>query len=801
MLNNVAMHRNTNRQTNLNTILLLFILNHALSFSQNEISGKIVDNLNVALPYANVILSQADKTLVKGTVSDDDGTYSFQDIPNGRYLLELSAIGFQTEESGLFTVSDKAKIELNFILKEDIQALDEVIVKTNRPIIRQTAEKLIVDIENSEIQNTNLQDVMKKVPGIIVLNGNLSYGGQQNVRVLINGKTTAYMDTASLLRDMPAENIARVELVHQPGAEFDAEGSGPLINIILKKSIKLGTNGNIKIYQGYDNQYEYATSAFIASFKNRLNWQLSTGYSKYTEREDLFIKRRVNSDIYDQSSISPFDPINSRISGGLDFYINDHSTIGINSRLVHTNSDRITSNITKVIKTNSIDELSTENHFNREQVVFNVNPYYKFDNEKDNIVLDFNFVNYQNDNINNIYKIGQSIIDYNNQRYFQNGKYKIITSKIDYKRTVSDNLTWMSGAKYSIVNTGSDLISFFQNNNDTFLLDDNQSNRFLIDESIIALYAKLSYNIDKWSFSSGLRWEESNTSGTSTNPRETKSRKTSRLFPSTSIGRKITETLGVNLSYSYRIQRPSYNSLNSFVFYYDPYTFEEGNPKLRPSFTNSALFNLTYDEKPFFSIGYRNTSDALFEVISQDDTTAQTSRSFINIANYKNWNFRIFAPVNFLEKLDGFSGFIVNYNQFNSSDLIPKLNLSKWSLTWYTNVEYLLPWEINSELSGFYSSGGLEGQIEHDWIAGLSFAMSKSFMNEKLKANLGIGEILNRQFKGVVDYNNVDAEVINDWSRQNVYLQITYKFGDDFSKRKTQNTSSKDEEDRIQNND
>ena len=783
-----------------NKFFLFFILNHSLLFSQNVVSGKIVNNLNIALPYANVILYQSGEMFLKGTVSDDKGYYYLNDIPDGNYVLEISVLGFQTQKSEPFSISDNAKIELNFLLKEDIQTLDEVIVKTNRPVIRQTAEKLIVDIENSEMQNSNLQDVMKKVPGIIAINGRLSYGGQQNVRVLINGKTTAYMDTASLLRDMPAENIARVELVHQPGAEFDAEGSGPLINIILKKNLKLGTNGNIKAYQGYDNQYEYATSAFIASFKNRLNWQLSTGYSKYTEREDLFIKRRVNSDIYDQSSISPFDPINSRISGGLDFYINDNNTIGISSRLTHTNSDRITSNITKVIKTNSIDELSTENHFDREQVVFNVNPYYKFDNEKDNIVLDFNFVNYQNDNINNIYKIGQSIIDYNNQRYFQNGKYKIVTSKIDYKRTVSDNLTWMSGAKYSIVNTDSDLISFFQNNNDIFLLNDNQSNRFLIDESIIALYAKLSYNIDKWSFSSGLRWEESKTSGTSTNPRETKSRKISRLFPSTSIGRKITETLGVNLSYSYRIQRPSYNSLNSFVFYYDPYTFEEGNPNLRPSFTNNTQFNLTYDEKPFFSIGYRNTSDALFEVISQNDTTAQTSRSVINIANYKNWNFRIFAPVNFLEKLDGFSGFIVNYNQFNSSDLIPKLNLSKWSLTWYTNVEYLLPWEINSELSGFYSSGGLQGQIEHDWIAGLSFAMSKSFMNEKLKANLGIGEVLNRQFKGMVDYNNVNADIISDWSRQNVYLRITYNFGFEYNKNDTRTNSSKDEEDRIKNN-
>lgn len=782
------------------TLVFLFGITTFLLFSQNEISGKIIDSSYNELPYANVILYESNEKFLKGTVSNDSGFYLLDGIPNGIYYIEISMLGFQTKKSESFSISDKNKMKLNFVLKDNIETLDEIIVKTKRPTIRQTAEKLIVDVENTEIKNSNLQDVMKKVPGIIAINGNLSYGGQQNVRILINGKTTAYMDTASLLRDMPAENIARVELVHQPGAEFDAEGSGPIINIIFKKNVKLGFNGNIKVYHGYDNQYEYATSAFVASFKNRLNWQLSTGYSKYTEREDLFIKRKVNSTIYDQSSISPFDPINSRISGGVDFYINNHSTIGISSRFTHTNSDRITSNITKVIKTNTMDELSTENHFDREQIIVNVNPYYKFDNKKDEIVLDFNFVNYQNDNINNIYKIGRSTIDYDNQRYFQNGKYKIITSKIDYKRTVSDNLIWMLGAKYSMVNTDSDLDSFFQNSSNSFVLDNSQSNRFLIDENIFALYIKFDYTINKWSLSSGLRWEESKTSGTSTNPRETKSRKISRVFPSTSIGRKINKTIGANLSYSYRIQRPSYNSLNSFVFYYDPYTFEEGNPNLKPSFTNSAQFNLTYDEKPFFSIGYRKTSDALFEIISQNDITAQTSRSIINIANYKNWNFRIFAPLNFLEKLDGFSGLIVNYNQFNSSDLTPKLNLSKWNFTWYTNIEYLLPWEINSELSGFYSSGGLEGQIEYNWIAGLSIAMSKNFMDDKLKINLGVGEVLNRQFKGSIIYDNINADIISDWSRQNIYLGVTYNFGSKYGKKNERIKTDEDDQDRVNEN-
>ncbi len=780
--------------------LVCILLKLTTSYSQNEISGTIVDPSKAPLPFANVILHQSNtEKNVTGSISDDDGVYRFENVASGEYWIEVSVLGFATKKSEPFTLSGENKT-LNFTLQEETQTLGEVVIKSKKPVIRQTAEKLIVDLENSEMVSSNLQDVMKKVPGVIVTNGKMSYAGQQGIRILINGKTTDYMDTASLLRDLPADNIAKVELVQQPGAEFDAEGSGPVINIILKKNVKLGTHGNIKLSTGYDNEPEYGTSASIASYKNKLNWQFSTGYRKTAWREDLFLTRRVNNDIYDQASISPYDPRTFRLSGGLDYYINNNHKLGISGRRISTNSDRITSNSTDIIEGNSSNELSTENSFDRERITFNINPYYEFDTEKDNLVVDFNYVGYSNDNINNLYKVGQNTVAYDNQRYFQDGTYQILTYKGDYKRSVTDNFNWMLGAKYAMVETDSDLRSFTQNTTGGFILDMDQSNRFLVDEDILALYSKVNATIGKWTLSAGLRWEESDTKGTSTNTNETRSRKISKLFPSTSIGRKISKTIGTSISYSYRIRRPSYSSLNSFVYYYDPFTFEEGNPNLKPAFTHSYQFNLTYDDQPFFSIGYQDTSDALFEIITQNDATAQTSRSVINLAERKNWNFRIFAPLNFLKGLDGYTGFIVNQNIFKSESLTPQLDLDKWSVTWFTNIEYELPWGINSELSGYYSSGGLQGQIEHEWLAGLSFAMSKKFMKDRLKANIGIGEVLNRQFKGVIRYDNINADVISDWSRQNVYFQLTYNFGSKFSKKKDRSNSSEEEQERIKDN-
>lgn len=778
------------------------MLNISSTYSQNKIRGKIIDQSQMPIPFANVVLYQSDTDkVITGAISDDTGNYFFNDIPDGSYVLEISVLGFKTQKSDSFSLSNENNnMSLDFVLTEEAQVLNEVVVKSNRPVIRQTAEKLIVDLERSEMVSSNLQDVMKKVPGIIVTNGNITYGGQEGVRILINGKTTEYMDMTSLLRDLPADNISKVELIQQPGAEFDAEGSGPLINIILKKNVKLGTNGNVKLYTGYDNETEYGISGSVASYKNKLNWQLSAGYRKTAWREDLFIVRKVNNQVYDQSTISPFDPRTYRFNGSLDYYINEHHTFGVGTSFINTDSDRVASNSTEIIEIGSSETLLTENSFERNRKTYNITPYYKFEDEKNKLILDFNYIDYKNDNINNLFSIGQSTIAYDNQRYFQDGKYQILTYKGDFKRTMTEDFNWMFGAKYSTVTTDSDLRSFAQNMDGNFILDNNQSNRFLIDENILAIYLKTVKKWKSWSFSGGIRWENSNTKGTSTNPVETRNRNISKFFPSASIGRKLNDKLGTNLSYSYRILRPSYNSLNSFVYYYDPYTFEQGNPNLKPEFTNSFQFDLTYDSQPFFSVGYKSTTDALFEIISQNDATAQTSRSVINLSERKNWNFRAFAPLNFIKGLGGYTGLILNYNKYESNDLNPKLNLDKWGLTWYTNMEYQLPWDINSELTGFYTTGGLQGQIEHDWLAGLNFAMSKKFMNDRFKINLGIEEIFNRKFKGNIKYGNIDADIISDWSRQNVYLQLTYNFGSKFNKDKEKRNSSEDEQNRVKDN-
>lgn len=783
------------------TLILLIFLGVFSITAQSTISGKIIDNYKTPLPFANVILHKKEsEETPKGVISDENGGYRFEAIENGLYELEVSVLGYETKKSEEFELSGNKAFD--FVLDQETQVLNEVVVKSKRPIIRQTAEKLIIDIENSEMINTSLEDVMRKVPGVLVTNNGISIAGNSGVRILINGKTTEYMDVETLLRDLPADNIAKIELVEQPGAEYEASGSGAIINIILKKNVRLGTHGSVNTWIGEDEGFEYGSGFSIASYKNKLNWQTSIRQSKPTFREDLFLVRTVEEETYDQITREPYDPENLNIGVSMDYYINDKHTFGIGGRWNNRTSTRIASSETVISNGSSSDILFSENSFNREREDFNVNPYYEYKTETEKLAIDFNYIDYKNNNINNLYDLSGSTTFINSRKYIQDGQYNIKTYKADYLKSFSENLKLSFGTKYARVKTDSDLQAFLENLSGNLDYDGDNSSRFLIDEKIFALYSKVNAKLGDWSFSGGIRYENSNTDGTSffikegILTEEVKKRPIKKVFPSASISRKISEDISVNLSYSYRIQRPSYNSLNSFATFLDPFSASEGNPNLKPSFTNNYQFNLTYDGQPFFVVGYRETEDVIFELIKQDNISKQIRQQEVNVEQNSNWNFRLFAPLSFIKGVEGFTGIIVVNTDYRSQT--HGVDLNKWYMFWFAQASYQLPGDINFEISGNYGTGALEGQIEVDWLAELDFSFGKKFLDEKLKVNLGLSKVLNRGFVGNIDYGNGTAQVESNGSRQNIQLRLVYRFGSQFGKKKSERDSSSDEEDRIQ---
>jgi hypothetical protein len=561
----------------------------------------------------------------------------------------------------------------------------------------------------------------------------------------------------------------------------------------------------VNTWIGEDEGFEYGTGVSIASYKNKLNWQTSVNYSQPTWREDLFLTRTVADTIYDQITREPYDPDNFTIRGNVDYYINDKNSIGIGGSWNSRVSTRTVDNITNIIKPSITEVLLTNNAFDRDRKNYNINPYYEYKSDTERLLVDVNYVNFINNSSNTLFETPQSEIPFEDRRYVQDGKYNIKAYRADYSKTISEKVKVSFGTRLADVETDNDLQSLIDTDNlGIFDLVNDESSRFVVDETIFALYSKLNADLGKWSFSGGLRYEDSNTTGTSTFMNngtlttEVQKRPIKKVFPSASVSRKLSENLGASVSYSYRIQRPSYNSLNAFATFLDPFSASEGNPNLRPSFTNNYQFNLTFQGQPFFTIGYSETDNVIFQLISQDNTTAQIRQQEVNVENNTNWNFRLFAPLNLVKGLEGYTGIIVTNTDFQSSTY--NVDLNKWNLIWFVQASYQLPWDINFEVSGNYGTGALEGQIDVDWLAELDMSFGKKFMNDKLRVNLGFNKVLNRGFVGNIDYGNGTAQVESNGSRQNIQLRFVYSFGSKFGKSKSRRNSSRDVEDRINDN-
>ena len=147
---------------------------------------------------------------------------------------------------------------------------------------------------------------------------------------------------------------------------------------------------------------------------------------------------------------------------------------------------------------------------------------------------------------------------------------------------------------------------------------------------------------------------------------------------------------------------------------------------------------MTYEQQPFFSIGFSNTTDAIIDLVQQDNATAQIRQREVNVERNKNWNFRLFGPLSFIKGVEGYTGFILVNTDYES--LTYNLDLSKWNLFWFIQANYELPFGINFELSGNYGTGALEGQVDVDWLADLDFSFGRTFLDEKLKINLGFNK-------------------------------------------------------------
>lgn len=768
------------------TFLLSILFN---ANSQSSISG-VVSDASGPLGFVNVVLhALPDSNIVTVQSSDTDGKYKFDNIESGNYYLEGLMLSYEDLKSDPFELNDEI-VELDMVMIEQSNMLGTVEITAKVPLMEQKADKLVINVARSLTSvSGSLLDVMKKVPGMIVVNGKLRMPGNTNPTIYINGRSTQYLDMESLLREMPSDNIEKIEVITQPGAEYEAAGTGPIINIVLKNNRMYGVNGSVFVGGGKGETWKQSGGVNLSYRQGLLNLYGGIGYSNNKNNERFFLDRVIGDVDYTQENLTPYDPKTLRINAGADYYLSDNQEVGFSVKRTKSNGDRVQTNLSNILS--PIDEdvrnFNTRNEVDKSWEFLSADAYYtiKIDTMGQKLEFDANISSFDNNKINLISSEeanGRSN-NFLDTRYNQPGETKFWVGRIDYTLPLSKTLELKVGGKYTDASIDNNFKSEFFSNG-KWTENTNESNHYLFDETIAAAYAKLNMSLGDWNMTAGLRYEDSKSTGYSITLDSTTSRDVGQLFPSASISRKVAGPLSAALAYSYRINRPSYTTLNPFVIALDPLTSERGNTMLRPELTHSGKFTLTYEGQPFFNLEYRDTRDVMVYVTEQNDATGQASAQTVNLDQLNNYSGMIVLPFDMFLPFSGYIGTIANYSSYDSDYLGERFDRSMLAFTSFIQMNFDLPWDVALEASGWHQSGGQDGIIDYGQLFGSEIGVQKKFLDDKLSVNLSWSDPISRYWNGNLNYANMQATMQSTWEVNVVEARVSYKFGNQHLKKK-----------------
>ncbi|WP_164849938.1 outer membrane beta-barrel family protein [Mucilaginibacter limnophilus] len=646
-----------------------------------RISGKVIDSLTKKpLEYATVsIYRSGGSAPITGVLTDEKGNFKLDNIKPGAYKLGFSYIGYPTKiVDPVTTTLSKPDLNIGDVsVAPSAQALKEVQVTAAAPLVENRIDKIVYNAEKDiTTAGGNVSDILRKVPLVSVdMDGNVSVRGDQNIRVLINGKPSGAMaaSVADALRTIPADQVKSVEVITSPSAKYDAEGSAGIINIITKQKNMSGVSGSVS---GGVGTRQNNGNANINFSKNRLSLSLNLGgnYTWPQTSKTDFYQRIQNPDAerpqdllndnYAENTVKRYGTMNS---ASLNYDINNYNNISSTFRFnqggfnLDGNSDnhqinylsdtdvRFQGITTSKTTFGGFDWSADYTHkFKKEGHEYTVSGQWSHSSIKNNYLYRYSAVNPNqrgdNDGINNEYTI--------------QADYTLPISKLLKLEAGGKGIFRRLSSDYNIFNdpTGGGLNA----DPNSFILDATNSNDYKYDQSVYAGYSVLTFNLsDKYSLLTGLRYEHTAIDGEPIGtPQEGLvpfSSDYNTFIPSLTIQRKLSATQTVKLSYSKRIQRPSLQFLNPYINRSNIFSQQVGNPELEPEVSQTVELNYNTFIKSSvinLSVYYKHTSgliEGLAETVTDEingNEVDVTRTTFQNVGSNKSWGASFFGSVN-----------------------------------------------------------------------------------------------------------------------------------------------------------
>lgn len=775
--------------------------------------GHVEDNKLHALPFSVVRLERDGQTKPYAVAqSDSNGDFVFSDLPSGNFVLKVDYLGYFPYTSPIHLDSNERK-DVLITLQESTNTLGEVKVIATKPLIERLVDKTVINVDGNPIATgNNALDLLSLSPGVIVNNGQIMLNGKTGVSVMIDGKLT-YLSRETLntyLRTLNASEIKQIELITNPSARYDASGTSGIINIVTKREtttgLQLALTGGVGYgYYPRNNQginlsyHNKSITIFVAcsrSLSNSYEWV--NGYRTLDSASTLF----------KQNNRSKITGNNNLIRTGLTYSLNKNNEIGFQFKTNWYNE-----NISQTNETNKfINQLSdslfiTAINTTNTLKNFSLNLNYKFqdDSSRNQLVLNADRARFTITSIANYTTARYRRLDSlqgRNTSLYSSLPYStdIYTAKADYTHVIDHRSSFEGGMKTSFVNTLNQL-EYYNTTDGRFDLDVTRSNTFRYREYVSAAYASLKHKTTKLDVQVGFRTEYTVTRGESYTIATSVERNYLNFFPSAFASYTLSPSHRLSVSYSRRIERPSYRDLNPFNYYLDPFSSLQGNPYLTPQYNNNFELSHLLRNKITTTLSYSHTTDVIMQVPENGLAAGSYVLKPANISTFNSISLLIGFPISLGKIVNSnftFNTYHSSYQQSFKTNL-SYLNNRQTTFEFNFDNQIKLPHETTMLISGYYISPFVQGYYRTAGIFTTNIGIKRSFLNQKLDGKLNVNDIFKSYRARTTSY--FDKQTLNleqVFNTRFINLSFSYKLTKGAKINPVKNNSgSQDEQKRV----
>jgi len=775
------------------TRLLLFVfvlfLGSGSVLAQGKVSftGIIHDEANnQPIPFATVLaISNSTQSMVAGSTTLDDGSFAFVSDSTD-VSLELSFIGYEKKVIQVFSAVNGTVDFGVLLLSASAEMLNEVDIVAEQSTFEFKLDKRVFNV-GKDISSTGMSamEVLNNVPSVNVnIEGEVTLRGNSGVQILIDGKPSVLSDEASnALGTITADMIESIEVITNPSAKYEAEGTSGIINVILKKEEKKGFNGSISLNTGMPANHSIGASLNYRTSKFNFFTQFGVGYRARPNFDNSINRNLVNNTQVLSAGKGNRNEQFYNITLGTDYYINELNTITLSGNFAYEIEDQpsnfeFTFYDSDGVLTSQYERIGTGAATNP-KYQYDLQYEKQFEDHKDHKLLFSTLGSFFGKDLTsdfvNSYSFGEQIAP--TQRTETNFYQANYTFKLDYTDPISKNVTLEAGGMYEMNDVGNDFAVYNQVDN-VLVVDSSLTNDFRFDQKVLGVYGTASYESGRWGVKLGFRLEHTELRTLLVTTNEENNQNYTNLFPSAHTSFKISETISVQAGYSKRIYRPRLWDLNPFFNIQNNFNIRTGNPNLQPEFADSfELTSIFLFEKGSLnaSIYQLYTTDVKERISFFNDNVNITTP--INVGTNRKTGLEIngkYTPAKWLTIMGDF-----NYGFFNRQGQFEEQNFDftgeQWSSRITTKIK--LPKGVDAEFSPRYQSGFQTIQSEVSGYASLDLGVRKKLWKGKAVVNLGVQDLFESRIQeSIIDQPDFYLYSFSQRGRF-VKLGFSYSFG------------------------